>query len=135
MEGLAKLIASGVLAVGLQAQTYHEHTTMAYSGFAAHYHAGVMDTVAQNRGMSIEDCMIAATYEELGTWMMVHSDIDGDELTCRVTDYPAPQDRQRIIDKGIIIELDLESAKKLCNIKRYGQTMPKECPVTVWRLE
>jgi hypothetical protein len=138
VEGLARIIASGVLAVTLQATEFHrEHTApeTAYSGFAAHYRSGIMERVAVNRGMEQQECMIASTYEPLGSWLRVESQVTGAVKDCQVFDYPHPRDRDRIIAKGIVIEFGYNNIKEMCSLDYYAQEPPRACPVTVWRIE
>lgn len=103
-------------------------------GYAAHYGVGVMDMVADNRGQPRYPCMISYTEADgtmIGMHMNVVSMIDGDIMTCYIMDMPRPEHYARIKGKNIIIELDFESAKKLCNISSVGQEPPRTCPVQI----
>lgn len=105
--------------------------SFSYSGYAAHYQSGMMEGVSYYRGMPLVDCMIASPYEQLGTWLEVTSLLNGTVKECRVTDIAAPDDRDNIISRGIVIEFDLASAMIMCNISYYGQEPPRACPVYV----
>lgn len=109
-------------------------TVSSYRGNGAHYREGLMIDVAHNRGLSVEDCMVAATYEEIGTWIYIRSDATGYESWCRVTDIPAAEHRQSIIDKGIVVEFGWEITPEMCGIHEVGQEPPSACPVTVYHL-
>lgn len=100
-------------------------------GYAAHYRPGLMTQVAQNRGMPVVDCMVASPFLPLGTWVIVESQKYGVRKVCRVTDVAHPRDRDNIIRRGIVIELDFQSATQVCRISFYGQEPPRACPVRV----
>ncbi|GIV96926.1 MAG: hypothetical protein KatS3mg057_1583 [Herpetosiphonaceae bacterium] len=102
-----------------------------YVGFAAHYRPGLMTQVAHNRGMPLVDCMVASPFLPLGTWVTVESQKYGVRKICRVTDVAHPRDRENIIRRGIVIELDFQSATQICRISYYGQEPPRACPVIV----
>lgn len=105
-----------------------------YSGYAAHYRPELMQEVSYNRSMPVVDCMIASPYESLGTWLIVRSRYNGAWSWCRVTDIAHPDDRQTIIDRGIVAELSFEQAQRMCGIEYYAQEPPSACPVDVFVL-
>ncbi len=96
-----------------------------------------MGRVADNRGIPRQNCMISyteATDASLGNlWLLVVSDIDGDSAWCLVVDLPQRKHYAGIRSRGIVVELDLGSARRLCNISYAGQEPPRACPVTVYR--
>ncbi len=96
------------------------------TGFAARYRAGMMEEVSRNRGLPIVRCMVASPYHPIGAWVTVSSQYGS--RRCRVTDVPQPKHRPSIIRRGIVIELDHNSARHLCNSVRNP---PRLCPVTV----
>ncbi len=101
------------------------------TGYAPHYGVGVMERVSRVRKLPIVPCMVSSPYQRIGTWVQVVSLIDGDTLTCRVTDVSADKDRPRHIASHWAVELDFTSAKTLCNISRVGQEPARKCPVQV----
>lgn len=96
------------------------------SGYAARYRAGLMQQVSRNRGLPIVRCMVASPYHPIGTWVTVSSKYGS--RRCRVTDVPHPKDRKAIVKRGIVIELDHNSALHLCGSIKEP---PRKCPVTV----
>ena len=102
-----------------------------HRGYAAHYRPGLMERVAQRRGMPQTPCMVATPYVALGRWVQVQSRKNGQVLRCRVTDVPHPKDIPLLRKRNIVIELNFSSARILCNIHRTGQEPPRACPVTL----
>ncbi len=106
-------------------------------GYAAHYGVGVMARVAANRGIAPQACMISYTEardRDIGVlWLNVVSEIDGDSAWCLVIDMPQRAHYQNIRNRGIVIELDFETAKRLCNIQRVSQMPPRACPVAIYQ--
>ena len=100
-----------------------------YRGFAAHYRPGLMERVAQRRNMPQTPCMVATPYFKLGSWVRVQSRKNGRTLRCRVTDVPQPHHVSTLRKRNIVVELNFESARTLCNIQRSGQEPPRACPV------
>lgn len=96
-----------------------------YDGFAAYYSPGVMEMVARNRKLPAQQCMIASPLESIGTWVTVSSAKGGAE--CFVMDVAAARDRDNILRRGIVVELDWNTARRLCNTR----LSPRECPVRV----
>jgi len=96
-----------------------------YRGVAASYSRGTMEMVSRNRGMHA-DCMVAHTFERLGTWVVVRGLRLGRQLTCLVIDVPQPRDRARIIRRGIIVELAYEDNGYICG---FQNEPPRKCPV------
>lgn len=89
-----------------------------------------MERVATNRGIPHEDCMIAATFERLGTWVTVTSLLNNVSRSCLVVDVPRARDRAQIERKGIIAELSYEMAWEICQSVRRS---PQECPIRITR--
>lgn len=103
-----------------------------YSGYASHYNIGLMEKVSRNRNMQIVECMVSSPYYEIGDWLLITS--SHYIQICRKTDTSHPNDKARHIKTRRIIELDFNSAKKLCNISRVGQEKPEKCPIKVTKL-
>jgi hypothetical protein len=99
-----------------------------YTGLAARYRKGLMERVATNRGIPHERCMIAATYEKIGTWVTVTGLSSKVSRSCLVVDVPAQHDRKHIESRGIVIELSYEGALAICLSVRQR---PQDCPVRV----
>lgn len=104
-----------------------------HAGYAAHYRPGLMQRVARNRGLEVVPCMVASPHHRIGTWLRVTSPKRKKTLSCRVTDVPQPKHRPALIQRKIVVELDFESARILCGIRRVGQEPPSACPVIVER--
>lgn len=98
-------------------------------GFAAHYRKGLMQRVARVRGLPDTGCLIASPFHTIGDHAVVTS--TRGSLNCLVVDVPHPRDRPSIIRRGIVAELDFESARLLCGIRFAGQEPPRNCPVSV----
>lgn len=92
-----------------------------------------MEQVSLNRGWPIVGCMVSSPFAPLGEWVTVTSQLNGLSRQCRVTDEPQAYHRQGQIERGLVVELDFETAKALCQISRYGQEPPSACPVTLIR--
>lgn len=98
-----------------------------YSGFAAHYSRGMMQTVSRNRGL-YADCMVASWKLPLGRWVTVLGQRTGVRRRCMVIDICAQRDCPRIRARGIVTELSYEDNKEIC--RRNGEP-PRFCTVTV----
>jgi hypothetical protein len=98
-------------------------------GYAPHYNPGVMERVADNRGLPRTACMVSSPVYPVGTRVLVYGVATKVLLACRVTDVSAPKDRVRHIRTRRVVELGFTEAVRLC-----GQTTepPKKCPVVVW---
>lgn len=94
-------------------------------GVAAMYAPGVMDRVADNRGLPRETCMVAMA-QPIGTRVAVYGDVGAAE--CVVMDVPHPRDRSAIAARGIVVELDYRSSWRVCRNPLLG---PAQCPVVV----
>jgi hypothetical protein len=101
-----------------------------YRGVAARYSPGTMIRVAHNRGIPVENCMIAATHERIGTWVTVTGIRTKKSLTCLVVDVPAPKDRRTIERRNIVVEIQHKHAITLCGSTREP---PRMCPVLISR--
>ena len=77
-----------------------------YAGFAAGYSPGLMGRVARNRQMPLVDCMVSSDLAKIGTWLIVISDLDGEQRLCRVTDQSAGVDLRRHLRERLYIEFD-----------------------------
>lgn len=89
------------------------------------YSEGLMERVAERRGMERAACMVAHPTAPLGTWLLVRGRVT---LRCRVTDTSQPADRARHIRTGLV-ELDYTSAFKVCPPGWKGAS--RECRVKV----
>lgn len=114
------------LVAGLQQPVGHYE-----QGAAAHYDVGVMERVARNRGMSIEDCMVATPDGPLGAWVRVGSLVTNRWELCRITDMAAAPDRDRIVARGIVLEFSYNQIGSMCGLSYVGQEPPRACPVIV----
>lgn len=121
--------ATLLLLLTCHAQNVHArpHT---YSGYAARYRPGLMGKVSDNRGIPRENCMVAATFESIGTWVSVTGQRTGTTLRCKVVDVPAPRDRSHIQARGIIVEVAHKNALAICGSTRER---PQDCPVIIRR--
>jgi hypothetical protein len=103
-----------------------------YEGYAARYGAGVMGRVADNRGIARSSCMVALTSARTITgdqWVWVLGRKTGKMRHCKIVDLPQDEDRAGLQERGIVTELDRESARDVCG----GVTEPpRKCPVIVW---
>ena len=118
-------IALGITPAAIRADG-HSRT-----GFAAHYRPGLMERVSRARGLEIVACMVASPYHRIGAWLTVHSPKRKQTLHCRVTDVPKARHRPALIRRGIVVELDFDSAKILCGIRRPREAPPRACRVVV----
>ena len=97
------------------------------SGYAARYKNGLMEQVAENRGMWARH-MVASPYEPLGAWVTVCSRRGC--MRALVIDVCHPRHCRRIRAKGIVVEVSHQDARWLC-----GSVVdpPRQCPVVVSR--
>ncbi|MBC8163208.1 MAG: hypothetical protein H7Z42_18525 [Roseiflexaceae bacterium] len=96
--------------------------------YAAHYRPGLMESVAERRDMQLVDCMISSPWHSLNIWMRVESKLNGEVAICRTTDVSAPE-HQAMHKRRQLIELDWDTAARLCAISRVGERPPGACPV------
>lgn len=99
-----------------------------HDGYAARYNPGVMKMVAENRGLSIESCMISSPLYNIGEWVYVYGEVTNVRLYCRVTDTSAPQDRKRHIRTRLYAELNYDAARIICGSVTNSN---KECPIKI----
>ena len=111
-----------LIRAALLALTFHQ-------GVVAYYSPGVMERVADNRGMERVDCMIASPWHQLGEWVVL-SVSDGSTLLCRVTDVSHPRDYLRHLTRGLI-EVDYRSYGWLCGT--YNRR-PEDCKAWIYDL-
>lgn len=93
--------------------------------YAVRYAPGVFETVARNRGMAPQACMVAHPTVPIGTWLLIEGKA---RLRCQVVDTSAPQDRARHI-RLRRIEVDPVSGAALCGAQWRGKA--SECMVRV----
>jgi len=101
-------------------------------GYAARYSAGVMGHVADNRGIPRTSCMVALTSARTITgdqWIWVLGRRTGRMRRCKIVDLPQDGDRVALQERGIVTELDRESARIVCG---GVDEPPSACPVVVW---
>lgn len=101
-------------------------------GVAPHYAPGVMERVADIRGMERVGCMVSSPIVDIGEWVYVYGVQTQALRYCQVTDTSQARDRARHIRTGRIVELDYESTIALCGTTR---DRPEQCPVVVVHLE
>jgi hypothetical protein len=106
-----------------------------YRGYAAHYNYGVMERVLAYRGITVEDGFwpVASPYHKIGTKLKGQSVLTGEVRLFEVTDVAADQDRDRIIARGISIELgwDDQLMWDMCRLSYPNEDRPSACPVVV----
>ena len=105
-----------------------------HDGLAVRYAPGVMRTVARNRGIEPQPCMVAYTYAEdkdMGKlWLDVEGVATGVRRRCLTVDLPRPgRDKANLVRRNILVELDANSARSICGAAWRGKA--SECPVRV----
>jgi hypothetical protein len=108
--------------------------TPAHIGGAAHYGVGIMEHVADLRGMAHEPCMVSSPYYPLGVRLRVTRIATGHTEICRTFDVSAPQDRAGHIRRNIVVELGWPAARRLCGLRRVNQEPPRACRVKITRI-
>lgn len=105
---------------------------VAMDGTAARYSPGLMERVAERRGMAVQGCLISSAYYGVGTRLWVWGKQTSVLRLCTVVDVSHPRDVKRHRRTGRIIELSHTAARELC-----GSTSdpPSRCPVLVIKLE
>lgn len=101
-------------------------------GYAARYAKGVMGRVADNRGIPRTSCMVALTSARAITgqqWVWVWGERTRKGRHCKVVDLPQDRDRKALQERGIVTELDRESARLICGSVVES---PRQCPVVVF---
>jgi len=101
-----------------------------HQGFAPHYAPGVMDQVADNRGLDWVDCPVASPNLDIGNWVYVYGIRTGVLRYCRVTDVSEAIDRLRHIRMKRVVELSNRSAQVICGLEVMDDR-PEQCPVVV----
>jgi hypothetical protein len=103
-----------------------------YSGYAASYAKGVMEHVADVRGIARQPCMVASWRLPLERWVVVRGQRTGVRRRCLVVDVCRPgRDCARIRRKHIVVELDWSTNKAICGASKEP---PSYCPVTVFEV-
>lgn len=98
-------------------------------GFAAYYREGLMERVAENRGISPTPCMVASLGSVIGDTLTVER--GKTRLHCLVVDVAHPKDVASIRERGIVVELDFQSARKICRVTAKQPIAPRDCPVRI----
>ncbi len=127
------LIHSAFVVLALGAMPFGGPTDVRI-GSAAHYSIGVMEHVADVRGMERVPCMASSPFYPLGTWLRVERLATGMMEVCRVTDQSATKDRSRHIRHNLVVELGWPAARRLCGLKRVNQEPPWKCQVRVTKV-
>jgi hypothetical protein len=100
------------------------------TGYAVRYSPGVMERVADNRGIPHQPCMVAWTAaqdSDIGErWLTVAG--PGGAARCLVVDLPHPRDRGALERRGILVELGYHS-RWICGPGWSGRA--RDCPVRV----
>ena len=121
MTGLIASVALvGALSAGPSART----------GYAVYYSAGVMEHVADVRGIVRQPCMVAWTYatdRDIGeTWLTVAG--PAGTLACLVVDLPQKRDKAALERREIVVELGWPS-RWVCGRGWSGRA--RDCRVRV----
>jgi hypothetical protein len=116
------LVAQGLVVAALGA------APATRQGFAAHYRAGLMEQVARRRGLPDRGCLVASPYEAIGSRLQVAS--RRGTLHCTVVDVCHPRHCAAIRRRGLVVELDAGSNRRLCP----PNERPERCPVRVTHL-
>lgn len=115
------IITTAALLLAMGAGYVHE-------GYAARYDPGVMKMVADNRGLSIESCMISSPLYDIGEWVYVYGEVTDERLYCRVTDTSEDIDRKRHLRTRLYAELNYDAARIICGSVTNSN---KECPIKI----
>lgn len=130
MSSLVLVFARLVLGASLLVTPQSSRPVVPDTLYAAHYRPGLMEKVAERRRMSQVPCMISSPWHSLNVWMSVKSERNGEMAICRTTDVSSPRDiawHRRLQ----LIELDWNTATRLCAISRVAQRPPRACPVKI----
>lgn len=101
-------------------------------GVAPHYAPGVMERVADHRGMARAGCMVASPIYAIGEWVYVYGVQTGALRYCQVTDTSQARDRERHLRTGRIVEIDFQNTAAMCG---STEGRPEQCPVVVVRFD
>lgn len=98
-------------------------------GYAPHYAPGVMDRVADIRGLERVDCQVSSPVLGIGNWVYVVGVNTGVVRYCRVTDVSEAIDRLRHIRTRRVVEIGFRLVPVLCSVSI--DEPPEKCPVIV----
>ena len=122
MTGLA---ATAALALALGSTGWE-------SGYAVRYAPEKMQRVANIRGIDQQPCMLAWTAardKDIGR-MWLHVAGPAGAAECLVVDLPRPgRDRQNLLRRKVVVELDYESGARVCGPQWEGNA--RACAVRV----
>ena len=119
----------GILAWGLlQAAVIYAAAPGVRKGYAAYYDRGLMERVAQRRGIETAH-PFASPYHGIGTRLRVCG--QGRCIVGVVVDVCHPRDCKRIRQRQIVVELSHADNGRLCP---YYDHPPSACTVTVRRV-
>jgi len=104
-----------------------------YRGDVVRYAPGRMGDVANNRGIAWAPHMAAFTYArdaDMGVlWLHIVGPAGAADFL--VVDLPRPgKDKQGLIARGVVAEVDFLSGELICGKRWRGKA--SECPVRVW---
>jgi hypothetical protein len=104
-------------------------------GLAIRYSLNKMERVAALRGIAWQPCMVAFTYaedEDMGKKVIVVEGVKtGVRKSCLVVDLPQPFDREALVRRGVVVEMDYHSSLAVCGASWQGAA--RECPIR-WRV-
>lgn len=103
-----------------------------HAGFVVRYSPGVMGQTATIRGIVRRPHMAAYTFArdaDMGRlWLHIRG--PAGEADFLVVDLPQPRDKQSLIKRGVVAELDAASGPLICGEGWTGRA--RDCPVKVW---
>ena len=103
-------------------------------GFAVRYAPGVMGRTASNRGIAWAPHMAAYTFardQDMGR-LWLHIQGPAGEADFLVVDLPQPADRDGLVERGVVAELDYASGELVCGEGWTGRA--RDCEIKVWVL-
>lgn len=102
-----------------------------YKGYAVHYSPGLMERVANKRGLEQAECMISSPLtNDIGAIIIVES--EWGTMACQVTDVSQPRHRKAQLRTKTYVEFNFEAAKKMCNITKVAEKPRTACPITIY---
>ena len=102
-------------------------------GIAPHYAKGVMERVAEWRGLPADVCHVSSPVYPIGTPVYVYGLNTGVLRGCIVSDVSQPGHVARHIAKGYWAELGNNEARSICG-KSAMRDPPRSCPILVIRV-
>lgn len=102
-------------------------------GWAPRYAKGVMEQVAEKRGIAVDVCHVSSPIYPIGTPVYVYGFNTGALRGCIVSDVSQTAHKARHIAKEWWAELGYSEAVSLCGIEHINDP-PKMCPVIVFKV-